>query len=285
MNMGITHFTSQSVAAAIFDGWLRDIRSNEHQTEPIEINLRLYSRSGMNDPMEQKISEYGSDVTVSKRSTDSDTKQRNTVPDDAFLMCGTAPQTGKKGEALNRLDMWRVYGDNGKGVAITTWWDSERIKEIEGLEIIEVDYDSNLDHIKCCVNKLLKDQTESSKSQSERDSIRKQRLRLEIGHKHKDYKSENEVRLACFLGDESGAVLGSMGKEIHLDATSGRLRTFIERPVQVGTSLSLYKVDITLGPRQTGNEVRHWQRVAQWVLARMRLSGGTVRRSELQYIG
>ena len=224
------------------------------------------------------MSEYGTDVKANR----SDTQRRNTVPDDSFLMCGAIPQIGAKGEAVNRLDMWRAYGDDGKGVAITTWWDSERIK-FEGLEIIKVDYDSDLDKIKRRVKKMLKDQADPRKSQSERDRIRKQRLRLEIGHKHKDYKSENEVRLVYFLGDESGALLQSKGKEIHVDATNGRLRTFVERPFRVGESLK--QIDITLGPRQTENEVRHWQRVSQWVLARMRLSGGDVRQSELQYIG
>ena len=279
METGIVHFTSQSVAAAIFDGWLRDLRSKSRQSGPIEVNFRLYSRSGMNDPMEQAISEYGSDTTVNR----GDTKQRNTVPDDSFLMCGTIPQTGEKGEAVNRLDMWRAYGDDGKGVAITTWWDSERIKTIEGLEIIEVNYDSDIDHMKRCVDSLLKEQADPSKSQSERDRIRKQRLRLEVGHKHRDYESENEVRLVYFLGDASGELLGHRGKEMQLDASNGRLRAFIERPIRVGESLK--KIDITLGPRLAENEVRHWQRITQWVLARLGLSGGTVQQSELLYIG
>ena len=279
METGIVHFTSQSVAAAIFDGWLRDIRSKIHQSGPIEVKFRLYSRSGMNDPMEQAISEYGSDTTANRV----DTKRRNAVPDDSFLMCGTMPQIGEKGEAVNRLDMWRAYGDNGKRVAITTWWDSERTMNKEGLEFIEVNYDSDIDHIKRCVNSLLKEQADPSKSQSERDRIRKQRLRLEVGHKHKDYESENEVRLVYFLGDASGELLGHRGKEMQLDASNGRLRAFIERPIQVGESLK--KIDITLGPRLTENEVRHWQRITQWVLSRIGLSGGTVQQSELLYIG
>lgn len=285
MDKGITHFTSQAAAASIIDGWLRGQPSGreDHLGGSSEVRLRLYSRSGMNDPAEQAVAEYGSDVTASKRVSKSGEKQRNTVPDDTFLMCGTVPQTGDKGEAVNRLDMWRAYGDDGKGVAITTWWDTAWLQRVDGLEIIQVKYTANIDDIKLEAESLLQIQADQDKSRSEREKIRKRRMRLEIEHKHTDYESEREVRLACFLGDESGAVLGARGKEIRLDATNGRLRTFIERPIQVGTSLK--KVDITLGPRLTESETRHWQRMAQWALARMSLSGGTVQRSELQYIG
>ncbi len=278
---GITHFTSQAAAASILDGWLRELSSDrkDRLKGPPDVTLRLYSRSGMNDPTEQTIAEYVSDVTMSK----SGERRRDTVPDDSFLMCGTEPQSGKKGEAANRLDMWRAYGDDGKGVAITTWWDAAHLQRIDGLEIIQVEYTKDTDNIKREAESLLQSQADHGKSQSDREMIRKRRMRLEAKHKHTDYESEREVRLACFLGDESGAILAARGKGVRLDATSGRLRTFIERPIQVGTSLK--KMDITLGPRLTENETRHWQKMAQWVLARMSLSGGTVQRSELKYIG
>ena len=286
MATGITHFTSQVAAAAILDGWRRDLIQSDmvggKSLGPAEVKVRLYSRSGMNDPREQQIAEFGTDITNKKHPKGPGTRLRSAFPDDVFMWCGSKPQTGKMGETTNRLEMWRAYGDDGRGVALTAWWNVNQLKR-EGLEILEVEYASDLDSVTEEIKRLLDLQRDEQKSRSERENIRMKRMRLEACHKHCDYKSEKEVRLVCFLGDESGAVRKAGLKEIHLEATSGRLRTYIERPVRLGTTLT--GLDITLGPRMTPNDKKHWEKVGQWMLAQMGLSGGSVQPSELQYIG
>ena len=286
MATGITHFTSQATAAAILDGWRRDLighdRADGRDLGPAEVKVRLYSRSGTNDPREQQMAEFGADITSEKHPKGQEAGFRSTFPDDVFMMCGSKPRVGDKGEATNRLEMWRAYGDDGRGVALTAWWDPKQITG-EGLEIVEVQYTSDLESITAKMERLLDLQRDDSKSRSEREELRMKRMKLGACHKHSDYESEEEVRLVCFLGDESGAVRKAGVKEIHLDATSGRLRTYIERPVKLGTTLT--RLDITLGPRMTSNDKRHWEKVAQWMLAQMGLSGGRVQASELKYIG
>ena len=286
MATGITHFTSQATAAAILDGWRRDLighdRADGRDLGPAEVKVRLYSRSGTNDPHEQKMAEAGTDVTKEKHPKGATAKSRNTFPDDVFMWCGSRPQVGEYGEATNRLEMWRAYGDDGRGVAFTTWWDIEKLKE-EKLEIIEVKYLKNLNSIIKKMDILLNKQIDNNKDRMERQEIRMQRMKLGACHKHRDYKSEQEVRLVCFLGDESGAVRKGGRDEIHLEAPSGRLRTYIERPVRLGTTLK--GLDITLGPRMMPGDVSHWKRLAEWMLAQMGLSGGEVRQSQLEYIG
>ena len=98
-----------------------------------------------------------------------------------------------------------------------------------------------------------------------------------------DYETEQEVRLVCFLGDESGAVRRPGRKEIHFDSASGRLRTYIKRPVRLGVTLT--GLDITLGPRIPEGDAQHWKAMGRWMLAQMGLSGPEVRQSTLKYIG
>ena len=295
MYTGMTHFTSQAAAAAILDGWLRDLIRGERLDEtrgdrmpkgetrrqnmgPPEIKVRLYSRSGTNDPREQRMAGYGTDTTKQKYPKEPQAKFRSTFPDDVFMWCGSKPLTGENGEAVDRLEMWRAYGDDGRGVALTTWWNVENIR-MGGLDIVEINYLPDLSEIRSEMRKLLEEQGDLSKSRSDREKIRMKRMKLGACHKHLDYKSEEEVRMVCFLGDESAAVR----RDIRLEATSGRLRTYIERPVQVGTTLT--GVDITLGPRMRCSDYKHWEKVGQWMLAQMGLSGGSVQQSQLEYIG
>ena len=286
MITGITHFTSQRAAAAILEGWRKDLIAGDKLGDgskgPPEIKIRLYSRSGTNDPHEQVMAEYGTDLTKQKHSGKATPKFRSTIPDDVFMWCGSKPQKGEKGEETNRLEMWRAYGDDGRGVALTTWWNDEQLK-MEGLKIISIEYVPDLESIKSEMKELLDRQKDSRKSRSERDETRIRRLELGARHKHHDYESEQEVRLVCFLGDESGAVRKTGPKEIHFEAPNGRLRTYIERPIRLGTTLT--GLDITLGPRMLPGDARHWERLSQWMLAQMGLSGGDVRQSQLEYIG
>ena len=283
MIAGITHFTSQTAAAAILDGWRQDlVRGDEiRRTDgPAEVMVRLYSRSGTNDPLEQEMAKYDKDITPERRPKGSTKKFRRTFPDDVFMLCGSKPQDA--GEATNRLEMWRAYGDDGRGVALTTWWNGEQL-HAEGLEILEVKYVTDFKDVKSKISALLDSQADQNESRREREKRRRQRMTLAARYKLRDYESEEEVRLVRFLGDKSGAVRAAGRNEIHLDATTGRLRMYIERPVKLGTTLT--KLDITLGPRMLPNDVDRWENVGRWMLAQMGLSGGTVQKSQLQYIG
>ena len=185
--------------------------------------MRLYSRWGTNDPREPHITEYGTDRTMQKHPKDSPAQSRNTFPDDVFMWCGSTPKRGEGGETRDRLEMWRAYGDNGRGVALTAWWDVQEL-EFEQLEIIEVKYATDLSSIHADINQLMEQQSDPTKSRSEREEIRKRRMRLDAGHKDHDYESEQEVRLVYFLGDESGSV---HGQNFRFEASSGRLRSYM----------------------------------------------------------
>ena len=291
-DVGITHFTSLASAVAILEGWRRDLVEGErHPADqrnetvgPQEIKLRLYSRWGTNDPLEQNIANGETEIASAKHRRDGNTQFRNVFPDTTYMMCGSKPQGGSDGETIDRLELWRAYGDDGKGVAFTTWWNEEQLSR-EGLEIVEVDYLSKpeLDENRKKIERLYGDQKEENKSRAEREKHRRARMQLEAGCKHNDYKAEQEVRLVCYLGDESGAMRRPGNKEIHLEAAKGRLRTYIERPVRLGVTLT--GLDITLGPRILPADVGHWIRMGRWMLSQFELSGGKVRRSELGYIG
>ena len=164
-------------------------------------------------------------------------------------------------------------------MALTTWWDVGRLEE-EGLEILKVEYLDDLSSMKSDLVTLIAEQGDQTKTRNEREEKREARAKLEARHKHCDYASEKEVRLVYFLGDESGSVIGS---NFRFEASGGRLRSYIERPVRLGTTLT--GMDIAFGPRMTKSDVMHWTKVGEWALAQMGLSGGRVAKSHLKYLG
>ena len=136
------------------------------------------------------------------------------------------------------------------------WWNNEQLPN-EGLEIIEVDYVTalNLKEYQEKINKLYEEQKDEGKTRLECENIRQERMKLAAGYKLEDYGAEQEVRLVCFLGDESGAIRKPGKNELHMEAAGGRLRTYIERPVKLAETLK--GLDITLGPRVPENDVQH----------------------------
>ena len=245
---------------------------------PAEVKLRLYSRLGTNDPHEHKMADHGADKTEEKRPKNGTPKFRISFPDDVFMWCGSKPQTGEDGEIPNRLEMWRAYGDDGRGVAFTTWWNVRQL-ELEGLEIVEVEYLADLSSLKEDMDKLIDKQGDGTRNRREREEIRRKRMMLGASHKLCDYESEREVRLVYCRGDESGSVR----QQIHFEVPDGRLRSYIERPVKLGTTLT--GLDITLGPRMSPSDASHWQKVGEWMLGQMGVSGGRVDQSQLRYLG
>ena len=280
MRKGITHFTSQASAAAIFEGWRRDLVRQDGLTGlgAREVHVRLYSLAGTNDPTEQLMAEYGRDKTSSRDGE----RSRGTFPDDIFILCGSEPQLGEDGEATNRLDLWRAYGDDGRGVALTTWWDPARL-QAEGLEVRTVKYKPDLCAVKSRIKELIGAQGDDTKNRAQREEIRRERMILQAFCKHCDYASEKEVRLARLMGDESGVVRKEGPQEIHIDVSGGRLRPYIEWPVGLGTALT--RIDVTFGPRMARANAQNWEKLVQWMTAQMGLSGGRVAQSRLQYIG
>ena len=162
---------------------------------------------------------------------------------------------------------------------MTTWWNVKELK-VEGLEILKVVYLPELSTVHAKIDQLMEQQRDLAKDMSSRENIRMERMRLEALHKHRDYESEQEVRLVYFLGDESGSV---HRHNFRFEASGGRLRSFIERPVRLRNSLT--KLDITLGPTMNRNDVSHWKRVGDWTLRQMGVSGGRVEQSQLKYLG
>ena len=111
--VAMTHFTSQTAAAAILDGWRHEILEQDSASKfgPKELSLRLYSRYGMNDPTEY--------LHEPRKAGDGSGRSRLVFPDTAFIYCGAKEIDD---EALDRLDLWRAYGADGHGIAITTIW-------------------------------------------------------------------------------------------------------------------------------------------------------------------
>ena len=275
--VGLTHFTTQRAAASILDGWRRSLRVPDGGEVPPGRPEGTYSVvqsiRGLTTPMRRTACPRNrrwdprSDVIPSHRA--SSNSDRLVFPNDAFMHCGI--KCSHDGESLgpefqtNYLYHWRAYGDDGKGVALITLWDRNGLKS-DGLEFVTVEYlqESRL---------------------KERQADLEQQSRVEWLHglsriKISDYETENEVRLVRVLADESG----SFGPHVNYDASSGRLRTYVEWPVTLGTTFVGF--GLVLGPCIAERDVHHWTRVALWLQRQMEFSSfrNAVTRSRLAYI-
>ena len=129
------------------------------------------------------------------------------------MWCGSKPQAGTEGEAADRLEMWRAYGDDGKGVALTLWWDNDEVRK-EGLEIIEVDYLSK-DEFETTSKKikdLYEEQRDEDRDREEREEIRRKRMRLGALHKLKDYEGEQEFAWSVFWETRAAQCAGLVAR-------------------------------------------------------------------------
>lgn len=187
--VAITHFTSQAAAAQMLNGWrhemLRQIGASE-EFGPRELSLRLYSRYGMNDPTECLHDPRLAGVGNNSRRKDGSGHGRLVFPDTAFIYCGSK---ATEQEELNRLDLWRAYGVDGKGIAITTIWSRKGLAD-DGFDILRVKYKetAQLDELKNRYDKL---QSEISKAIEENnknkaEELHKKRMVLEVGYKNSD---------------------------------------------------------------------------------------------------
>ena len=274
--VAMTHFTSQAAAAGILDGWRHEILNQDSASKfgPKELSLRLYSRYGMNDPTEY--------LHEPRKAGHGSSRSRLVFPDTAFIYCGAREI---EDEALDRLDLWRAYGADGHGIAITTLWSEKGLAD-DGFDILKVKYvtTARFEKLKNQYENL---QTQIDKAMVDKDmdrakELHKQRMNLEVGYKGSDYKSEDELRIVYYAGDESGVV----PPILTFSAESGRLRAYVTRKVKVGVGQTLSGLYVTIGPRVPEYEASHWTMMADWTVRQLGLSGGRLAcQSELTYVG
>ena len=274
--VAMTHFTSQTAAAAILDGWRHEIQKQDSVPKfgPKELSLRLYSRYGMNDPTEY--------LHEPRKAGDGSGRSRLVFPDTAFICCGAREI---ENEALDRLDLWRAYGADGHGIAITTIWSKKSLAD-DGLDILKVEYvtTARFEKLKIQYEELQVqiDKAVVDKDKDRAKELHKQRMKLEVGYKGSDYKSEDEFRIVYYAGDESGVV----PPILTFSAESGRLRAYVTRKVKVGMGQTLAGLYVTIGPRVPEYEASHWKMMADWTVRQLGLSGPRwTCQSELTYVG
>ena len=203
-------------------------------------------------------------------------------PDRAFIFCGTK---ASEDETLDRLDLWRAYGADGYGIAITTVWSRKGLIK-DGLHVLPVKYvaDKALENLRTQYEEL-QTQIDKANSDNKRDKARElyeQRMDLEVGYKTLDYQSEDELRIVYYADDQSGAVSPYMT----CSAESGRLRVYVTRKVKVGINQTLSGLYITIGPRVPKYEASHWKMMADWTVRQLGLSGSqSTCQSRLTYVG
>ena len=90
----------------------------------------------MNDPTEHVHDPRKAGGAIGRQREDGSTPSRLVFPDTAFIYCGSRET---ENEDLDRLDLWRAYGANGEGIAITTIWSKKDLAE-DGLGVLKVEY-------------------------------------------------------------------------------------------------------------------------------------------------
>ena len=280
--IAMTHFTSQDAAARILNDWRHEIlrqSSTSKDFGPRELSLRLYSRYGMNDP-----TEYLHDPRIAGGSQPLNESNRNRLvfPDSAFVYCGSRET---EDETLDRLDLWRAYGADGNGIAMTTIWSRKGLAE-DGFDVLNVKYVTAADFadlkhryekIQTAIDEAIQDKhTDKAKE------LHKKRMKLEVGYKNSDYESEDEKRIVYYAGDQSSVVPNIL----NFSAESGRLRAYITHRVKVGVGRTLAGLYVTIGPRVPRYEVSHWKLMADWTVRQLGLSGSrSTCQSKLTYVG
>ena len=165
--VAMTHFTTQGTAARILDGWRHEVLRQTSASEdfgPKELSLRLYSRYGMNDPTEYLHDPRTAGGGIGSQREDGSSRTRLVFPDTAFIYCGAREIDD---EALDRLDLWRAYGANGHGIAITTIWSKKGLAD-DGFDILNVKY-VTVDQLDGLKNQYAELQTEIDKAIEDRE--------------------------------------------------------------------------------------------------------------------
>ena len=255
----------------------------ERHARSTVVVIAVRPRYGLNDPLEHP---HGDRKIESNRAgaDEESMKSRLVFPDRAFIFCGSSEADD---ETLNRLDLWRAYGANGNGIAITTEWRKDGLKA-DGLVIVPVEYGSD-DYLKNVEKRIVAIEAEIDAeldkpniNENRVNELLEERMELEVKHKHEDYRSESEVRIAYYAGDQSIEV----PPVLSVTADSGRLRTYVERMVKIGEDQALVGLYLTIGPRVSEIEASHWQLMADWTTRQLGLSGKTqTAQSKLNYLG
>lgn len=236
----------------------------------------------MNDPTEylhdpRQVS--GGNLSQSRGESSG---SRLVFPDTAFIYSGSEEI---ENEALDRLDLWRAYGANGNGIAITTIWSKKGLAE-DGFDILKVKYvrTDEFSGLKNEYENLQKkiDEAIDEKNTDKTKELHKKRMKLEVGYKVSDYESEKEIRIVYYAGDKSGVVPPILDFSVE----NGRLRAYITRKIKIGLGQTLSGLYVTIGPRVPEYEASHWKLTADWTVRQLGLSGKrSTRQSELTYVG
>jgi hypothetical protein len=143
-------------------------------------NLRLYNLRNLNDPREYSFA--GDLVTI-------DAGSRNDAKDNFYLlsMCETSLLTSKTTREIEFL-MWRLYGNNGQGIAVELSFDENSPVKWKDYFLSKVYYGTSKTNLKA-LNKLL------TQLENERPQVSADLGQIVCFHKSPLYKLEQETRL------------------------------------------------------------------------------------------
>ena len=264
----IDHYTSAETVAKILEGAAQGRREGKGLT------LRLYDSYGMNDPREGRLIREPAPATT----MGSGRQVNKTV----YILCGTEP--GSEDGLKNRLDCWRLYGDDGKGAVLRLRLSRKKLYEA-GVDACQVVYgDSERNEYRehagrvedaCMRAEQALGRMGSSKKprRDERPDIgRAKRIAacLRWGQKSKDFESEHEVRLVTRVpAPEQTSVDGQLVIKHGIDR-KGRLRRWVE--VDVHKCIEGSGVEVILGPLTSEDQVLMWKESVGWWGPRMGIS-------------
>lgn len=188
--------------------------------------FRLYNLNNLNDPREYSFA--GDLLTFNKKNRE-DAKQNMYL----LSMCKTDVLTTHPQFEFN---MWRLYGNYGKGVAIELSFDSSKIAELKDYYLSEVFYGAS------SRANLKKVSTLLYKYRNETPSIEVDLGQIVAFHKSNLYKLESEVRLlfdnrsnklhsSTTYSNHQGILSPIILEDSSKSESSGRLVKYLELPI------------------------------------------------------
>ena len=277
----IDHYTSTKTVANILEGAAQGHREGKGLT------LRLYDSYGMNDPREGRF--------IKEQTLSAAVSSGRQVNKTVYILCGTEP--GNENGLKNRLDCWRLYGDDGKGAVLRLRLNRKKLYDL-GVDACQVAYkDSERVEYEKHTRELEEACRRSEQAlgrigsngkprRNERREIsRAERIAacLRWGQKSKDFESEHEVRLVTRIpAPEQRDINGKLVIK-HGIGRKGRLRRWVEIDIQECIEGS--GLEIILGPLTSADQLLMWEESVSWWGPRMgiSLSRSNVHKSEAEY--
>lgn len=126
-------------------------------------------------------------------------------------------------EKQNNLNMWRMYGDDGKGIAIT--FDKSELENVvnsnNNLKLCKVNYEKDIKSILYSIAKIIFNKIKDLSLSQDFDGLRKYKdeffqeiNNLSFMYKTQDYKDEAEIRLVDIQGCDQ-IICNDDVKDIH----------------------------------------------------------------------